>query len=39
MVDPDMTQAAQINVMMSAAFRAAYLELMPPFERATSSIW
>jgi molybdate transport system substrate-binding protein len=35
MVDPDMTQAAQINVMMSAAFRAAYLELVPPFERAT----
>src|ERR1700719_5172621 len=35
MVDPDMTQAAQINVMMSAAFRAAFLELVPPFEQAT----
>jgi molybdate transport system substrate-binding protein len=32
---PGMAQAAEIKVMMSAAFKAAYLELVPQFERAT----
>ena len=32
-----MSDAAQINVMSSAAMKAAYLELVPAFERATGN--
>jgi hypothetical protein len=33
--DDHMLHAAEIRVMLSAAFKEAYLELVPQFERAT----